>query len=233
MSAVILVGMEASPHDELAAGLERAGYGVLNESWASAVATTLDRGPSAVFADASSDGLLSVALCQGLRARGYGGLLFIVLGQPASIDVVQALDAGADDCLTPPIQGEVVVARLRAALRLSQRSPALLAKAPARPAPVQIVADDLARLACIGERKVQLTPVEARLLKALLDAEGQLVPTESLSKLASPRAALSRASLQVHMVHLRHKLGEDAWRLKNCRAVGYRFVPVGSSKRAS
>jgi DNA-binding response OmpR family regulator len=220
MSSVILVGIESLLGDELAADLRQAGYRVLDGTWSSVEHDTLRRGVSAVFAGIFEDPELGLGLCQRLREANYGGLVLLVAAARSAFDVVRALDVGADDCLLAPVRSDVVVARLRARVRLAQRQ----RPAPRRPVYVQIAPDDLARLACIGERKIRLTPIEARMLGALLDADGHFVPTESLAKIASPEARLSRASLQVHLAHLRGKLGQEAWRLQNCRAVGYRFL---------
>lgn len=225
MSSVILVGIKSSIGEELATDLRHAGYSVLDGAWTSVEIDTLRNGISAVFAGISGDHGRGLDLCQRLRDADYRGLIFIVPDAPSAFDVVRALDVGADDCLLPPFRSDVVVARLRAGLRLAERPRATRQ----RPVHVQIAPDDLARLACIGERKVRLTPIEARMLGALLDAEGRFVPSDSLAKVASPEARLSRSSLQVHMVHLRSKLGQEAWRIQNCRAVGYRFVADVSS----
>jgi DNA-binding response OmpR family regulator len=153
-----------------------------------------------------------------LRSGSYDGVLVVLLDSQFGSSVVPVLNAGADDCLFHPIDGDVLVARLRAASRRFTRRTQTVSGVRVAPNPL-LVGDIL------GAGAVRLTRTEERLLMALRDADGGVVPNQRLCAAASPNAPLSRESLQVHVAHLRLKLGNEKWRLKNCRAMGYLLAP--------
>ncbi len=222
MSAVLLIGKNSLAR-EVGAALGRAGFEVFGEACERMIATTLRRLPTAVFIEICGDAAENIARVQCLRHQGYGGALFLLGGDLRRIEIVEALDAGADECLVPPLDELVVVARLRAVLRRSapQSKPSTEA--------VKILPEDVPRWVCRGATKVRLTPTEARILDSLRKAGGCFVHSATLGALACPEAPLSRDSLQVHLVHLRRKLGVEGWRLENSRAHGYRFVECDTS----
>ena len=82
-----------------------------------------------------------------------------------------------------------------------------------------------------GER-VELTTTEFDLLRALVAAAGRVIPRERLMEQARGQewAAYER-SVDVHISHLRRKLGDDPRKprlIKTVRGVGY-FVPKDSA----
>ena len=138
-------------------------------------------------------------------------------------DRVVGLELGADDYLSKPVYPRELLARIRAVLR--RTSPPNTSR--------KLVIADLeidpgARTAQIGDRQLALTALEFDLLLALAERAGRVVPRDALWD-AAGRAdtVVSDRTVDVHVSHLRAKLGDDAKdpaRLKTVRGAGYVLV---------
>lgn len=143
--------------------------------------------------------------------------VLIMTARDALPDRVAGLDEGADDYLVKPFEPDELLARMRVALRRSagQASPVL------RHGELEV--DPAAHTV---KRAGQLVPVRAKefaLLLTLLRASGQVLSRARLEEaLYGFGDALESNALEVHIHHLRRKLGDDL--VKTVRGVGY-FVP--------
>jgi two-component system, OmpR family, response regulator QseB len=152
-----------------------------------------------------------------LRAQGVGIPVLILSARDALPDRVAGLDEGADDYLVKPFAPEELLARLRAALRRSE----------GRASPVlqhgDLVVDPAAHAVWRHGQPVDLRAKEFALLLVLLRARGQVVSRQRLlQSLYGFDEGLDSNALEVHVHHLRRKLGEGL--VKTIRGVGY-FVP--------
>jgi two-component system KDP operon response regulator KdpE len=141
-------------------------------------------------------------------------------------DKVDALDAGADDYLTKPFGLSELLARMRVARRhLEGRSDEsavpVFASAGLR-------VDLGSRQVQIDGQDVHLTPIEYKLLTALVRNAGRVVTHQQLLKEAwGPKYATQTQYLHVYMGHLRSKLEAEPARPKLLLTepgVGYRLV---------
>lgn len=138
-------------------------------------------------------------------------------------DRVVGLELGADDYLAKPVYPRELLARIRAVLRrLAPRS------VERRLVVGDLEVDPEARVARIGERTLGLTALEFDLLLALAERAGRVVPREALWEAAGRGdTAVHERTVDVHVSHLRAKLGDDARdpvRLKTIRGAGYVLV---------
>jgi two-component system KDP operon response regulator KdpE len=74
----------------------------------------------AVLLDINMPGMSGVETCRRLRALNSGVVIVMVTVRDTEDDMVQALEAGADDFVTKPYRFRELVARLRAVLRRAQ-----------------------------------------------------------------------------------------------------------------
>ncbi|MFA3760213.1 two-component system response regulator KdpE [Yersinia sp. 2544 StPb PI] len=140
-------------------------------------------------------------------------------------DKVAALDAGADDYLSKPFGISELLARVRVALRRhsggSQESP-LVGFA-------DISVDLINRQVTRAGENLHLTPIEFRLLSALLANAGKVITQRQLlSQVWGPNYVEHSHYLRIYMGHLRQKLETDPTRPKHLlteTGVGYRFIP--------
>jgi two-component system KDP operon response regulator KdpE len=161
------------------------------------------------------------------RLREWSRVPIIVLSaRGQERDKIAALDMGADDYLTKPFGVGELMARLRVALRHKVQV------GQEKPSPIFRVGDlcvDLARRQVfVGDVEVHLTPIEYKLLSALLRHAGQVVThRQLLREVWGPGYATENHYLRVYMAQLRHKLETDPARPRYLRTepgVGYRLV---------
>jgi DNA-binding response OmpR family regulator len=143
------------------------------------------------------------------------------------LDRIRGLEVGADDYLAKPFNTRELIARIRAILRRTrpkeERAPELLSIG-------DIVMDTGARTVRRAGEVVELTGGEFDLLEVLLRTAGRVVRREELARAVLGRelAPLDR-SIDVHVSHLRGKLGaqvEGVERIKAIRGVGYLYATV-------
>jgi two-component system KDP operon response regulator KdpE len=158
------------------------------------------------------------------QLREWGALPILVLSAVGDEDAkVRALEAGADDYVTKPFSPRELVARLRAVLRRAR---------PAAEEPVlragEIELDRPAHAVRNGGLDVHLTPIEYRLLTALMTRPGRLIThTALLTEVWGSAYADDVATLRTHIANLRRKIEPADPSLRHIRTdagIGYRFV---------
>lgn len=141
-------------------------------------------------------------------------------------DKIEALDAGADDFVSKPFAVGELLARIRAALRRSATIRNGAEGTTFRAG--QIVVDLGARVVRVAEAEVHLTPIEFRLLEALVRHAGKVITQRQLLvEVWGPQHSEQAQYLRVYMTQLRRKLEADPTRPRHLRTepgVGYRFV---------
>jgi len=143
-----------------------------------------------------------------------------------AMDKVKGLELGADDYITKPFNHLELLARMKAVLRrLDMPTPAT--RAPSfvvRELEVDFAAQE-ARLR--GER-LDLTPIEYKLLYHLVRNAGHILPHATLLAKVWGREYVDEVDyVRVYMRRLREKLGDDADHpryIRTERGVGYRFL---------
>ena len=82
---------------------------------------------------------------------------------------------------------------------------------------------------------VELTPHEYRILRQLLSQPNRVIARGSLiATLYGNEHAVSPKAIDVHVHHLRAKLGSEVGALiKTVRGFGYRYVPMVSASRVT
>ncbi len=164
------------------------------------------------------DGL---TLCRELRGRSDVPVL-VLTARGEEADRVIGLEMGADDYLSKPFSPRELLARIRALVRRArgQAGPAVRTVRVG-----ELTVDPAARRATLGGKDLGLTSYEFDLLRALAERAGRVLSREQLMELArgSAEEAFDR-SIDVHVSHLRQKLGDDPKRprlLKTVRGAGY------------
>lgn len=136
---------------------------------------------------------------------------------------VAALDMGADDYLTKPFGTNELLARIRTALRHSQKTAGAQAK---RYEVGDLLIDFERRLVKVKGEEVHLTQIEYKLVSLLAQNAGKVLTYESIiSKIWGPYADSDNQILRVNMAHIRRKLEENPGEPK------YIFTEIGVGYR--
>ncbi|NUP04986.1 MAG: response regulator transcription factor [Polyangiaceae bacterium] len=177
--------------------------------------------PDVVLLDLMLPGTHGFEVCRQLRAR-LDTPIIMVTARGEEADRVMGLEGGADDYIAKPFSSRELLARIRAHARRARgkSGPATsLVRAGV------LVIDPTSRKVTFRDEEVQLTTYEFDLLKALAERAGRVLSREQLVNIVrgSPDEAFDR-SIDVHVSHLRKKLGDDPRSpriLKTVRGVGY------------
>lgn len=149
-----------------------------------------------------------------LRGRGQVLPVLILTARDATGDKIAGLDTGADDYIVKPIDLDELAARVRAlARRTAGRAAPLLEHG-------DLILDPAARRVTQAGCEVELSAREFSLLQALLENRGRAMTRAQLeASLYGWRDEPDSNVLEVHIHHLRKKLGADL--IKTLRGVGY------------
>jgi two-component system KDP operon response regulator KdpE len=183
-----------------------------------------------VILDINLAGISGLEVCREIRSRLPQIGIMIVTVRDSESDMVQALEAGADDYLTKPFRFAELVARVRAVLRRLQVS---------NPSPGACLhAGDLdldmdRRILRRAGEIVHLTPTEFDLLAFLMKNEGIPMPhAKLLREVWGPEYGEELEYLRSYIRMLRRKIEADPARPKYLLTepwIGYRFCnPLGT-----
>jgi two-component system, OmpR family, KDP operon response regulator KdpE len=143
-------------------------------------------------------------------------------------DKIEALDAGADDYVGKPFGVGELLARMRGVLRRAARAGARGQEADSAFAVGELQVDLVHRRVLLGGLEVHLTPIEYRLLAALIKHAGKvLTQRQLLTDVWGPPYIEQAHYLRVYMAQLRRKLEADPARPKYLlteQGVGYRLA---------
>jgi two-component system OmpR family response regulator/two-component system response regulator QseB len=212
---ILLVEDDRLLGDGLKAGLTQAGYAVdwLRDGEA-AVAALSTEPFAAVVLDLGLPKRDGLSVLQWLRGRHDATPVLILTARDQLEDKVRGLDLGADDYVLKPFDLDEIAARLRALVRRSH----------GRPEPLltlgEIELNPAARTVTRAGEAVELTPREFDLLHLLLQNAERVLTRRTLEEqLYTWNDAVDSNALEVHIHHLRKKLGNDL--IHPVRGVGY------------
>lgn len=223
---ILLIEDDASIRRFVRLALEDEGWQVFEAETAKrGLIEAASRQPDAVVLDLGlpdADGKTVIS-----ELRSWSQLPILVLSARDHEDEkVAALDVGADDYLSKPFGVPELLARLRVMLRRRQQAPAQ------QPSSEVQFGDVHVNLATHEVRKagvpVHLTPIEFRLLTALIAGQGRvLTHRQLLLQVWGPEYLDRPHYLRVHMANLRQKVETDAAQpahLMTELQVGYRLI---------
>lgn len=205
--------------------LDRDGFEVsVVDDGAQAVDTARAVDPEVIVLDLGLPGLDGVEVCRQVRTFS-DAYIVILTARSDEVDTLIGLSVGADDYMTKPFSPRELMARIQAMLRRPRPSRQAEAASHARTFG-DLTIDPVGRDVWLAGEPVALTRTEFDLLAALSE---------------QPRMAFSRRQLidqvwgenwvgdehlvDVHIGHLRRKLGDDATGrfIRTVRGVGYRM----------
>jgi two-component system response regulator MtrA len=208
---ILLVEDDHAIAESLTEGLGREGYAVHWESTgAGGVAFARDKHPRLVVLDVRLPDASGFDVCREMRRLGLRQPILMLTVQSDEVDKVLGLEMGADDYMTKPYKLRELVARVRALLR---RAYGELSTAEAD----MLYASDLVidrRSAQVtrGDDRIDLTPIEFRLLVFMAQHPGQVFSRAQLldNVWGAADTYYDETTVNVHVRRLRSKVELDA-----------------------
>ncbi|NLV15809.1 MAG: response regulator transcription factor [Syntrophomonadaceae bacterium] len=168
-------------------------------------------------------------VCRHLRqsARHRNLPIIMLTAKGEEIDTVLGLEMGADDYIKKPFSPREMVARVKARLRAKR-----IIDAEEADGKKALVRKDLVIIpdkyeAFIGEKKLDLTPKEFELLRILASSPGKVMTRDMLlERIWGYEFIGDTRTVDVHIRHLRMKLGDDSSApqyIETVRGVGYKL----------
>ncbi len=178
--------------------------------------------PQLVLLDVMLPGMDGFDVCRALRSekstREIPVIMLTARGEEA--DIVTGLEIGADDYITKPFSPRIVLSRVKSVLRRGQRSnedPSGILEYG------KIVVDQPRHLVKVNGEPVDLTATEYKLLVFLAKRPGWVFTRQQIvDNVRGEDYAVTERSVDVQVVGLRKKLGDQAELIETVRGVGYR-----------
>jgi DNA-binding response OmpR family regulator len=186
--------------------------------------------PDVVILDIGLPGLDGIEVCRQLRVFSDAYVIMLT-ARDTEVDTIVGLSVGADDYVTKPFSPRELVARVRAVLRRSRRTPPtdldpdLQLSPPRLFGALRINVDG--REVHLDGTPIMLTRTEFDVLAALSSRPGMVLSRRQLLELVWGDSWVGNDNIvDVHVGHLRRKLGDNPSQpryVTTVRGVGYRM----------
>jgi two-component system KDP operon response regulator KdpE len=220
---VLIIDDEQAIRRFLRASLTAEGYRVVEaQTGEEGLKLAARQPPDLVILDLGLPSMDGQEVLRGLR-EWLSAPILVLSARDREGQKIEALDAGADDYLTKPFGVGELLARMRTALRHSNRSD------PETPVLTvgELQVDLAARLVSRAGNRIPLTPLEYKLLVTLMRHSGRVLTHRFLLReVWGPHASQETHYLRVFVAGLRRKLGDDpatSRYIQTEQGVGYRF----------
>ena len=149
--------------------------------------------------------------------------VIMLTAKNSEIDIVKALDLGAEDYITKPFGILEMVSRVKAVLRRCEKDK----KSEDKLSFGMIVMDKERHLVTVNGETVELTLKEFSLLKLFLESPQRVLTRENIMDAVWGDSYVGESrTVDMHIKTLRHKLGNAGEAIVTIRGVGYKFEPV-------
>jgi two-component system, OmpR family, phosphate regulon response regulator PhoB len=226
MASILIVDDEPAICELVALHLRHSGHEASSVSDGEAARERVaSRLPDLVVLDWMLPGTSGLGLAREWRrdARTREMPILMLTAKALEDDLVQGLDAGADDYLSKPFSPTEMVARVRALLR--RRLP------QAADMPVQaggLSLDPGTMRVTLEGRELRLGPTEFKLLRFFLSHPERVHSrAQLLDKVWGDHVFIEERTVDVHIKRLRETLEEAAAMIETVRGAGYRLVRPG------
>lgn len=223
-SPILIVEDDRNTASLLAAYLEREGFATQTiHDGAEALALVRRQPPGFVILDVMLPQIDGWEICRELRRLSDVPILMLT-AREEEIDRVLGLSLGADDYVVKPFSPRELVERVKAILRRTERR----TPPDSRFTHGDLTVDTESHRVTLAGQPVELTAVEYKLLQTLIRAPGKVFSRDDLLEHIYPHGetVIDRV-IDVHIGHLRQKLGDDPAEphyIATVRGFGYRFA---------
>ncbi len=221
---ILIVEDEKPLVDMLQYNLETEGYRILSANdGEQALLIVKEESPSLLILDWMLPGISGLEICRRLKrtkdTRNIPILMLTARGEET--DMVRALNIGADDYIVKPFSLTLLIARIRAIFRRTNKE---LSEGKLELEHLKLYVDTLAHRVWRGETEVHLGPIEYRLLCYFMTNPGRVYSREQiLDSVWGRNRYVEPRTVDVHVRRLRQTLnvrgGPDV--IRTVRSAGY------------
>lgn len=195
-----------------------------------ALSLARDSEPDLVVLDLGLPGMDGTEVCRELRtfSRCY---VLMLTARADEVDMLVGLGVGADDYMTKPFSPRTLMARIHTLLRRPRTAGSHIGQDDDERSFGDLVLDTPAHEVRIGHSLIPLTPIEYNLLETLSSRPRMVFTRQQLLEAvweATAGVASDEHLVDIHIGHLRRKLGDDAKAARyilTVRGVGFRMGP--------
>lgn len=172
-----------------------------------------------VILDWMLPGISGLEFLQNLRRDNQATRILMVTAKTEPEDIVQGLEAGADDFLMKPFDLKIFLARVRALLR----RPGVAAETQGMIEIGQLKLNQSTHEVFHEGVLLHLTPSEYKLLLTMMESQGRVLTRDQLVESVQGEGVnVIARTIDTHVFGLRKKLGTWSDRIETIRGVGYR-----------
>ena len=218
---ILVVDDEPDLRDILQCNLEAAGYEVDTAASAEEALPLMSGNPDLLLLDVMMGGMSGFAFAQLLREeQGVKVPIIFLTAKDTEDDLLQGFSVGADDYISKPFSLQEVLARVKAVLRRSAKEEN---SAKSEAEELQLIS--ARKVVCIGGAEIPLSKKEFGILQMLTQNPGRIFSREEiLTEVWQNESYVLDRTVDVHIAHVRKKLGEMGNRIVNRQGHGYCFV---------
>jgi two-component system, OmpR family, alkaline phosphatase synthesis response regulator PhoP len=221
---ILIADDDHAVRSALSSSLSNHGFWVLAvASGKAAVAKAAEEQPHLILLDKGMPDLNGFDVCQTLKDNPATASIPIIFysGEGTDSNVVEGLGLGAEDFITKPVKIEVLLARIKAALRRTETDE--ITESVLTLHNLQI--DKNRHRVLVDRNEIHLSPTEFKILSFLAKKPGWVFSREQIvDHLNQGEKVVTERSVDVQMAGLRKKLGPGAAELiETVRGTGYRL----------
>jgi DNA-binding response OmpR family regulator len=220
---ILIVEDEKDVVDLLTLNLRKAGgftLSVANDG-AAGLEKAREEKPDIIILDLMLPKMPGLEICKILKSELATRHIPILMltARAEEIDRIIGLEFGADDYVTKPFSPREVILRIKAILR---RGAAEQAEQPLTAGRITI--DPARHNVRTGNKDVDLTTIEFRLLRTLMQRRGRVQERDRLlNEVWGYERLIDTRTVDTHIQRLREKLGKAGDQIETVRGFGYRF----------
>ena len=219
---ILIVEDERDVVDLLALNLRKAGFTILTATdGAAGLQKARDEKPTLVILDLMLPKMPGLEICKILKSDPATRQIPIMMltAKAEEIDRIVGLEFGADDYVTKPFSPREVILRIKAILRRAESG-----TEDERLSAGSIVIDPARYEVSVGGKRVNLTSLEFKLLRTLMQRRGRVQTRDRLlNDVWGYETVIDTRTVDTHVRRLRKKLGKAADTIESVRGFGYRL----------
>ena len=217
---ILIIEDESDVADLLTLNLRKAGFRTSTAAdGTSGLQKARDDRPDFIVLDLMLPKLSGLEVCKILKsdtATSHTPILMLT-AKAEEIDRIVGLEFGADDYVTKPFSPREIVLRIRAILRRAERADESLNAGP-------ISIDPARHQVRVSGKQVQLTSLEFKLLRTLMQRRGRVQDRDRLlNEVWGYQSVIDTRTVDTHVRRLREKLGKAGDAIETVRGFGYRL----------